>query len=321
MAIFSRKTWHGWLGAGLLALAVAGSLAGVGWIRVWFYQLAWWGYICIVDVYIQIKQGNSLLVDRRRVFLTLCLVSAAFWFGWEMVNLRLENWFYLGVPRQIWQRWPGAFIAYATVLPGIFLTYELLGLMGLSWGRGARPIPKTRAWYPWFLGVGLLMAVLPMGYPRLFFPLVWGSFVFLLEPLNHYTGAKSLMRSWERGDLSPFVRLLLAGLVCGAFWESWNWLAEARWTYNIAYLGEPKIFAMPLAGYLGFPPFAVECYVFYASVSLLWGGRGWERDDYQRTVRPPAPLWLRRLLGLGAVAYGLWMCRMIDLHLIKGWLP
>ena len=117
------------------------------------------------------------------------------------------------------------------------------------------------------------------------------------------------------------LRLLAAGLICGVFWESWNWLAEARWVYNIPYLNRPRLFAMPLAGYLGFPPFAVECYVFYATLSLLWGGRGWEADDYARAVRPPAPVWLRWLLGLGAVAFSLWMCRMIDLHIVKGWLP
>lgn len=321
MARFSHKARHFWLGAGLFALAVSGSLAGIAWIRISFYQLAWWGYVCMVDAGIQRIQGNSLLVNRRRVFWSMCLVSATFWFGWELVNLRLENWFYLGVPPQIWHRWPGTFVAFATVLPGIFVTYELLGLWGLHWGRGVRPIPPTRAWYPWFWGVGAIMLILPMAWPKVFFPLVWGALVFLLEPINHRLGVKSLMRSWERGDLSPFVRLLAAGLVCGVCWESWNWLAGARWTYNIPLFSQFKIFAMPLAGYLGFPPFAVECYVFYATVSLLWGGRGWELDDYQSALRPPAPAWLRWLLGLGAVAFGLWMCSMIDLYLVKGWLP
>ena len=34
-----------------------------------------------------------------------------------------------------------------------------------------------------------------------------------------------------------------------------------------------KIFEMPLAGYLGFPAFAVECFVMYVFVrQLLWRG-------------------------------------------------
>jgi hypothetical protein len=315
----ASKIWHGWLGAGIFAFALAGSLAGIPWIKVWFYQFAWWGYICIADACVQNKSGNSLIINRWPTFALLCLTSAAFWFGWEMVNLRLNNWFYVGVPSVLWERWAGAFIAYATVLPGIFETYELLKVYGLNWGARVRPIPRTRAWYSWFVGIGAIMLILPMAYPHLFFPLVWGSLVFLLEPLNHFYGAPSLMRRWEQGDLSVFVRLLVAGLICGTFWESWNWLAGARWVYNLPYLSHPKIFAMPLAGYLGFPPFAVECYVFFASVSLLRGGRGWEADDYQRTLFAPIPSWLGWLLVLAALAYGLWMCSMIDLHLVKGW--
>lgn len=320
MRLISPRTWHGWLGLVALGLGVWAAAAGVAWVRLWFYQIAWWSYILLADALVQARAGNSLLVNRRASFWVLCLASAGFWFAWEMVNLRLNNWHYFGVPQELWLRWPGAFVAYATVLPGIFETYEALSVYGLRWGARVRPIPATRAWYPWFLGLGVLGLALPLLWPRLFFPLVWGAVVFLLEPLNHRFGAKSLMRSWEQGDLSPLVRLLLAGLICGLFWESWNWLAIARWAYDIPYLSQPRLFAMPLAGYLGFAPFALECYVFFAAVSLLRGGRGWQADDQQPAFRP-APAWLRAGLGLATVAYGLWMCRQIDLHLVKGWLP
>ncbi len=314
------KTWHGLVGAGVLLGATALVLAGVGWARTWYYQLAWWGYILLVDAVVQARQGNSLLRDRRGAFWLMCFVSAFFWFGWELVNLRLHNWHYLGVPRQAWLRWPGAFIAYATVLPGVLETYELLGVLGVRWGSGVRPINPSGAWRPAFFAAGIIMMALPLIWPRLFFPLVWGSLVFLLEPINHRWGARSLMRSWEQGDLSPFVRLLLAGLVCGLLWESWNWLAGARWEYTIPYLNEPRLFAMPLAGFGGFPPFAVECYVFMASLSLLRGGRGWEADDYQRALRRPVPWWLGWALGLAALGFDLWMLAQIDRHLVKSWL-
>ena len=38
---------------------------------------------------------------------------------------------------------------------------------------------------------------------------------------------------------------------------------------------------MPLAGFLGFPPFAVECYVMYNFISLSRYHRGWEEDNYR----------------------------------------
>jgi hypothetical protein len=314
-----KRTWHGWSGLLVLAGATAFSLAGAGWARAWFYQLAWWGYILALDGAIQLKAGNSLLRDRQDTFWLMAFVSATFWFGWELVNLRLDNWHYLGVVPDLLPRWLGAFAAFATVLPGVLLTYELLGVLGIKWGAGVRPFPKNTIWQPWFIAIGVIMFALPLIWPRIFFPLVWGGLIFLLEPLNFRRGAKSLVRFWQKGDLSHFVRLLLAGLICGFVWESFNFLAGARWEYAIPYLDKPKIFAMPLAGYLGFPPFAVECYVFFAAVSLLRGGRGWEADDHQRPVSAPLPAWLGWALLLAALAFDLWMLVLIDRHLVKGW--
>jgi hypothetical protein len=38
---------------------------------------------------------------------------------------------------------------------------------------------------------------------------------------------------------------------------------------------------MPYAGFLGFPPFAVECFMMYDLVAALWGG-GWGRGAARR---------------------------------------
>ena len=58
-------------------------------------------------------------------------------------------------------------------------------------------------------------------------------------------------------------RLLLSGLICGILWEFWNFWAGAKWVYSIPYLNGFRVFEMPLAGFLGFPPFALICYLMY----------------------------------------------------------
>jgi len=63
--------------------------------------------------------------------------------------------------------------------------------------------------------------------------------------------------------------LLAAGLVCGFLWEFFNYWAISKWTYTVPYLGNVKIFEMPVLGFLGFPPFAVECWVIYIFVRSL----------------------------------------------------
>ena len=91
-------------------------------------------------------------------------------------------------------------------------------------------------------------------------------------------GSESLWRDIRSGDLSRLAALLVAGGVCGILWEFWNYWAEARWVYTFPVWQEWKLFAMPLPGYLGFPPFAVECFVLFSFLapllSALAGKRG-----------------------------------------------
>ena len=44
-------------------------------------------------------------------------------------------------------------------------------------------------------------------------------------------------------------------------WEFWNYWAIGKWIYTVPIpFAGPKIFEMPLLGFLGFPAFAVEVY-------------------------------------------------------------
>jgi hypothetical protein len=76
-------------------------------------------------------------------------------------------------------------------------------------------------------------------------------------------GNKSLLADLEKGNPRTLYSLLISGIICGPLWEFWNYWAGARWHYTVPILGHVKIFEMPVLGYLGFPPFAVECYVMY----------------------------------------------------------
>ena len=52
-------------------------------------------------------------------------------------------------------------------------------------------------------------------------------------------------------------------------WEFFNYWAISKWTYTVPYFGSVKIFEMPVLGFLGFPPFAVECWAIYIFVRSL----------------------------------------------------
>ena len=102
------------------------------------------------------------------------------------------------------------------------------------------------------------------------FGFVWLGFVLLVDPLNARAGRPSFLAAWQAGDRAFARRWLLAGVVCGVLWEFWNYWALAKWRYvGVPVFPSVRLFEMPLAGYLGFPPFALEVFALYHLVRPL----------------------------------------------------
>ncbi|HKY21562.1 MAG TPA: hypothetical protein VJM31_10105 [Vicinamibacterales bacterium] len=98
-------------------------------------------------------------------------------------------------------------------------------------------------------------------------------FIFLLDPINARAGDESLLRDLRGGANDRAINLLIAGFVCGGLWEFWNYWARAKWIYTVPIVGHLKIFEMPVLGYFGFPPFALECFTMYIFVRrIIWSG-------------------------------------------------
>jgi hypothetical protein len=106
---------------------------------------------------------------------------------------------------------------------------------------------------------------------------------------------------------------LVAGAICGLLWEFWNFWALTKWVYDIPYVGWLKVFEMPILGFLGFPPFAVECYVMLNTVSLLHQGRDW-----QTSIKPSAKPRLGRAVaaGIAVIVFCLFAFHQIDMHTV-----
>jgi hypothetical protein len=80
--------------------------------------------------------------------------------------------------------------------------------------------------------IGLTMLVLSIIWPGYFYPFLWGSVFFLAEPINAWRGRPSLLGHLRSGDWRPAVALGLGALVCGFFWELWNFYSYPKWTYT-----------------------------------------------------------------------------------------
>jgi hypothetical protein len=255
-----------------LALMVAGEillLVRVPLVRQWFTPLMWTGYILLLDGVIRRRKGTSLLSDHPGEFALLALISIGSWVIFEGYNVLLENWRYLDLPESRVARFVGYAWAFATITPGMVLTYELLD--SLLPGRNPPSSPRLRGSVFWsFVIFGLACLVAPLIWRSTWMsPLVWMGFAFFLDPINGRLGERSFLSEFFTGRFRSMPIMFLAGLLCGFLWEFWNYWAAARWEYNVPYLENVKLFEMPVLGFLGFMPFAVESYAIYVFARRL----------------------------------------------------
>ena len=257
-----------------------------------FYIFAWWAYIFIIDVVIYRIKGDSLIVSRMDEFWFLAVWSVFVWSVFELANLRLHNWQYMFLPSDRSLRWSGYFLAYASVLPGVFETAELLSAAGLAVKAKSRRLKVTPGLLKKLYIAGAVSFILPLALPRYFFALIWIAFTLLLEPLNYRLGLRSLLRDLKEGNPQMLYQLLSAGFICGLLWEFWNFKAGAKWIYTVPLVGNIKLFEMPVAGYIGFPLFAIECYAIYNLISYLRHGKTWEQNAQEPLPGPKPALWM-----------------------------
>src|SRR5262245_8204839 len=268
--------WDGWLWALVLLVNQALLPWQIDLLARWFTPIMWTGYILLADAWVLRRGGRSLLHDRPREALFMATVSIPLWLVFEGYNVRLRNWAYFGVPEDpvvaaIAYAW-----AFATIWPGLFETAALLGAGPLPTSDAPRvSVPRSPA-LRLAMAVGLVFLIVPPLLPAPVRPwtfgFVWLGFVLLLDPLNATAGRPSFLAAWCAGDRAFVRRWLLAGLVCGLLWEFWNYWAIARWRYvGVPVFPSIKLFEMPLAGYLGFPPFALEVFAMYHFVRPLAG--------------------------------------------------
>jgi hypothetical protein len=312
---------HGIIGIALLVVSEIFLFKKVDPFYRWFYCFAWWSYILIIDAVIYRLKGNSLILSRTKEFFLMIPWSVFIWLIFEAANLVLENWYYINLPRDTAERWLGYAIAYGTVLPGRFETTELLETLGLFKNSRIRKIVFTGEGHFILSLLGMLWLLSSVNIPEYFFSLIWVGFILLLDPVNYRFGGRSLLRDLEEGNPRKIALLLIAGLICGWLWEFWNFWALSKWVYTVPFFEEAKGFEMPFLGFLGFPPFAVQVYVMYNTLSLFRHKRGWEETEYQRDLHKKTRPLTSILTTLFLISFCVLIFRAIDLKTVDSYEP
>lgn len=267
-----RYPWWGWVGSGL---GVAFWI--LAWTRFrWFepfqahtFTPLWLSYIVTMNALAWKRRGSCILRERTGTFLLLFPVSAIFWWFFEYLNRFVQNWYYVGPPMSPSEYFWYATLAFSTVLPAFTATREWV----LTFSRPGRfhrfvpiapPAPKGVAVS--VLGVSALGLFLLGIYPNHAFSLLWISPLLILVSLKTLLGERHLFCDVAEGRWRVVVASALSALICGLFWETWNFYSLAKWIYQVPYVQRFHIFEMPLIGYAGYLPFGLECAVIVEMV-------------------------------------------------------
>jgi hypothetical protein len=248
----------------VLCGSIAGALAGIEPFATWLYPLAWYPTLVILEAAVA-SRGGRFFVGRTAFLASALAWSVPFWLFFEILNLRLENWYYVFLPRDAAARWFGIALSFATVIPAVLVVERLLDSLSIA---ETLRIPRLRLAHGWILPtLGALMLALALAWPRALYPLVWGGVFLVVDPwVLRRAPERSLLGDLERGRPGRIFRLLAAGLAVGLLWEAFNIGARGKWIYTVPGFEGFKLFEMPVAGFLGFPFFALEAFAVWQAL-------------------------------------------------------
>lgn len=267
--------WYGVAGILIVVLSQLNFFFKIEPFASWYFPIIWLGYVLVVDAVVYKLRRSSLISNRFYTFLGMIVISALFWWVFEFTNINISNWSYsLGDSISKFGATGRSFfgsLAFATVLPAFFETYELIRSIHLfDKVKLYKKFKITKKFLYSLMVLGAACFLAPILLPKFTFPLVWLAFFFILDPINYLHKQPSVIQHLRDRKLVVPLSLLLAGIICGFFWEFWNYWAVPKWTYDIPFVGFFKIFEMPILGYLGYFPFAFELYAMYWFVRSLF---------------------------------------------------
>ena len=259
--------WWGWAGAGLCAaswILAWGRFPWMGGLQSHTFTPLWIAFVLLVNAFTMRRTGRCLMLSRTRSFLLLFPVSAGFWWSFEYLNRFVGNWRYVGgVEFGQVEYFLFATLPFSTVLPAVLSTRELLLSCPRFDGafRDWRPLSPVS---PGAIGLAALLlscaGLFAVGIvPDEAFPLVWVAPPMLLISLAALGKEPHTLSGIPSGDWRPAVSSVFAALLCGIFWETWNFGSTAKWVYVIPYVDALHVFEMPLIGYAGYLPFGILC--------------------------------------------------------------
>ncbi len=265
MNLIHKFSVHGWIGILFILIFwyLNWNLEGLR-TQILFFPL-WFGYILTIDAIVFYRKNTSLLTRSKKNFALLFLISAPAWWIFELMNWQTQNWFYEG--KQFFTDVEYAILAtisFSTVMPAVFETTELVGTF--KWINNFKKhkiFTPSKSTINKFLLTGIIMLALVIIFPQYFYYFEWAAVYFILEPINYKLKNRTLFDYTIKGNWSPIAALAIGTLICGFFWEMWNYFSYPKWIYDTPMVNFLHVLEMQLLGYIGYIPFSLELFAIY----------------------------------------------------------
>lgn len=261
--------WWGWGGIGLTTVSWILAWNRFSWFesfQVFTFSPLWFGYILVVNALTLKRSGHCMVTDRPRHLLKLFVASALFWWFFEYLNRFVQNWFYEGIGDLSSMEYViYATLPFSTVLPAVMGTSELLKTfprIGAGLDNYVRIDVSSSSIMPWILLSFSCAGLFGIGiWPGYLYFILWLSPVLIIVSLQIIQGRETLFSDLKHGNWKRIYIMAMSALICGLFWEMWNYYSLAKWHYSIPYVDRFRLFEMPVLGYAGYLPFGIECAV------------------------------------------------------------
>jgi len=221
----------------------------------------WIAYILTVNGFTYRRTGTCLFLRRPSSFLLLFPASAGFWWFFEYLN-RFVQTGPTRVPILLLRNISSSPLFPSQPCFAIATTREWL--VSFSWWNGAyQHFFPVRISFPASLPrqssqpqePAFLLGV----YPNHLLPFSGSSPLLIL--VSAVLSGNHIFSPLRVGDWRFVLASALAALLCGVFWEMWNFYSLAKWVYHVPFVQRFHIFEMPILGFAGYLPFGLECSV------------------------------------------------------------
>lgn len=257
--------FHGLLGLILILLGQLIIITKTQPFANYYYYFIWFGYILFVDSLVFSLRKKSLFMNDKKELMRLFIFSVIFWWIFEFFNIFIRNWYYMNT---VGPKWLTYSIAFSTVLPAVYETSQLVRASKI-FSKINLKMRLTQQDIYGMISIGIVLMICAIIYPYFFFWALWLFPFLILDPINYLSKSLSVLKHVEKKKWETILSFMLGALICGIFWEFWNYWAVPKWHYYIPLLhqipviGNFKIFEMYLLGYFGYLPFGLCLFSMY----------------------------------------------------------